>query len=205
MTERTVKDISWKSKLAGFIFAASQSEKFTRLLIKNICGWPYVRAINYHALPYEHMDNFTRQMAYLSEHFESVDLRMLEDFVSKGTWKSKRPGLTTGYDADYRRYELGTVSLMRVFKDLCGTNIRMVDFGRGDVGYKQRFGTSYLEVASTRVFSVTDRGVLLYCLFRTIGLGSRLVRRLPSLADMLEGISKWRVRLQSMQSWVVRG
>jgi hypothetical protein len=67
----------------------------------------------------------------------------------------------TGYDPRYRAYELGTVLLMDVFRDHCGTGIEVIDFGPGDADYKRRFGSQQFGEASYYLFSKTARGLCL--------------------------------------------
>lgn len=72
---------------------------------------------------------------------------------------------TTGYDSSLRSYELGTVLLMKVFQDSCDAGIETVDFGLGDAGYKQRFGTDNYTETSFYLFSRVGRGYWLNTLF----------------------------------------
>ena len=67
----------------------------------------------------------------------------------------------TGYDPAFRNYEVGTVLLMRVFQDHCGTDIETVDFGLGDAGYKQRFGSEKYSQTSLCILPRTVRGFAL--------------------------------------------
>lgn len=67
----------------------------------------------------------------------------------------------TGYDPSFRDYEVGTVLLMQVFQDHCGNGVEWVDFGLGDAGYKQRFGTEHFSETSYLLFSGSVRGLAL--------------------------------------------
>jgi hypothetical protein len=65
---------------------------------------------------------------------------------------------STGYLPDLRSYEVGTILLMKVFRDHCGSNVDMVDFGLGEAGYKQRFGSEHFSEASHALFAQSARG-----------------------------------------------
>jgi hypothetical protein len=67
----------------------------------------------------------------------------------------------TGYDPAYRSYELGTVLLMKVFEDHCGTDIERVDFGLGDADYKRRFASDHFVETTLHLFPKTLGGLRL--------------------------------------------
>jgi hypothetical protein len=58
----------------------------------------------------------------------------------------------TGYDPEFRKYEVGTVLLMKLIEDHCGTSIHDVDFGLGSALYKERFGDETFNEATVRVY-----------------------------------------------------
>jgi hypothetical protein len=79
----------------------------------------------------------------------------------------------TGYDPAYRNYELGTILLMKVLEDSCGTDVAKVDFGEGDADYKRRFSSGSFDERSVRLFAHSGRGFLLRSLFSIMDLGTR--------------------------------
>lgn len=103
----------------------------------------------------------------------------------------------TGYDPSYRKYELGTVLLMKVFQDHCGTEIKVVDFGLGDAGYKQRFGSDYFTETTPLLFSRSARGLYLNSLSRIIGGSNRLAQIISDkLGTTMRLKTLWRRRLE---------
>lgn len=82
----------------------------------------------------------------------------------------------TGYDQNYRSYETGTVLLMKVFRDHCGTEIEVVDFGLGDADYKQRFGTEHFSESTFWLFPKTVKGLCLNSVNSFSLLGNRFVK-----------------------------
>jgi len=77
----------------------------------------------------------------------------------------------TGYDPRFRKFELGTILLMRVLADHCGTPVREADFGPGEEGYKERFGDYSFSEASVRIYRPCARTVFANAL---MGLNAKL-------------------------------
>ena len=65
----------------------------------------------------------------------------------------------TGYDPEFRNYELGTIIFMKMVEHLCREQAEAIDFGLGDALYKQRFGDQSWHEAIVRVFSPRFHGV----------------------------------------------
>ena len=106
--------------------------------------------------------------------------------------------VATGYDPAFRKYELGTVLLMRIFQEHCGRQIDMVDFGLGDAGYKERFGSEYFEETSLYLFPQTARGILLNVLVRWMGWGNRTAKGILDRLKVRTRIkSYWRRRVEA--------
>jgi hypothetical protein len=104
----------------------------------------------------------------------------------------------TGYDPDYRSYELGTILLMRVFQDHCGTDVEIVDFGLGDAGYKQRFGSEHFSETSLYIFPATVRGLWLNVSIRMMGWGNRCAKGVLNRLGVAGRLKTfWRRRLES--------
>lgn len=107
---------------------------------------------------------------------------------------------TTGYDSSLRHYELGTVLLMKVFQDHCGSSIEAVDFGLGDAGYKQRFGTENFTETSFYLFARTRRGYLLSVLIWAASRGNDLARGALDKLRLTQFIKTYWRRLFSKNS-----
>jgi hypothetical protein len=104
----------------------------------------------------------------------------------------------TGYVPEMKKFELGTVLLMRLFADHCGTAVRKVDFGHGGAPYKERFGDeSYFE-ASVRIYRVSLRALLVNSL---IGVNEKIATGIKTVLlklGVLQRIKKfWRGRLSN--------
>src|SRR5262249_26577210 len=84
----------------------------------------------------------------------------------------------TGYDPQYRNYELGTILLMKIFEDYCGSEIDMVDCGLGDADYKQRFGTDHFMETSFMLFPKTMGGLYLNGIYSSSLLANRFAKTL---------------------------
>jgi hypothetical protein len=108
---------------------------------------------------------------------------------------------STGYDPAYRSYELGTILLMKILEDHCGTDVREVDFGEGDADYKRRFGSGYFVEGSAYLFAGSLRGLCLHTLHRTTifirGFGRNILDRLQITRRIK---TRWRRKLEGMQS-----
>lgn len=102
----------------------------------------------------------------------------------------------TGYDSTYRKYEIGTILLMKVLQDHCGTKIECVDFGLGDAGYKQRFASDHFMENSIYVFSSSVRGFCLYGFYRAMVIGTRLAKKLLDRLSITQRVKTyWRRKL----------
>jgi hypothetical protein len=107
----------------------------------------------------------------------------------------------TGFDPDYRKYEVGTILFMKMLEDLAENNngiIKYIDFGLGDAQYKRRFGDSNWEETSLYAFSPTSKGVLLNmartCNNIVWNAAVKTLERLK-LKDILK--RKWRQKLSN--------
>lgn len=104
---------------------------------------------------------------------------------------------STGYQPSLRDYELGTILLMKVFQDHCEKGGEMVDFGLGEAGYKQRFGSEHFTEASILLFAKTGRGLRLNILN---GLTRFITKIAKSVLDRLKITQRfktlWRRKLE---------
>jgi len=105
---------------------------------------------------------------------------------------------STGYSPDMKKYELGTVLLMRLFADHCGTTIDKVDFGLGGAAYKERFGDESFYEATVRIYKASPRAVLANILAGTNERASSGIRTLLSKLGLLQRIKTfWRAKLSN--------
>lgn len=104
----------------------------------------------------------------------------------------------TGYEPDLRKFELGTILLMKLFADHCGTSIQRVDFGFGGAGYKERFGDESFKEASVRIYSARMKPLLVNVLAGFNGRASAGTKAVLAKLGLLQRIKKhWRRRLSN--------
>ncbi len=103
---------------------------------------------------------------------------------------------TTGYNSTLRSYELGTVLLMKVFQDHCGSAVHTVDFGLGDAGYKQRFGTRNYTEHTYMLFSPSMRSQCLSALFTLAAKAGILSKRILNKLKLTQTLKTlWRRKI----------
>lgn len=104
----------------------------------------------------------------------------------------------TGYDPAFRSYEPGTILLMKIFQDYCGTEVDTVDFGLGDADYKKRFCSEYSLLSSVVVFSTSSaRGRLLQFLHNTTRAGTQIATQFLDRLQMTQRLkTRWRRKLE---------
>lgn len=68
---------------------------------------------------------------------------------------------STGYDPDFRKYEVGTALFLYLVGEACRRNLKRLDFGLGSAHYKERFGDEKFEETSVNVFASSFRGISL--------------------------------------------
>jgi peptidoglycan/xylan/chitin deacetylase (PgdA/CDA1 family) len=61
-------------------------------------GSRFLRAVNYHATPRRHADDFRRHLDWYQRNFCNVSLADLDSFFSTGTWPREKPGLILTFD-----------------------------------------------------------------------------------------------------------
>jgi hypothetical protein len=102
----------------------------------------------------------------------------------------------TGYDPQYRHYELGTLVFMKMVENLCAEGCKEIDYGFGDALYKQRFGDQNWQEASVRVFSPSIRPILLNVTRTAIETPAVAVRWALRRTDIQQRIKTlWRKKL----------
>jgi hypothetical protein len=100
---------------------------------------------------------------------------------------------STGFSNEMRVYEPGTVLLLKIIEECCGSDIRKIDFGLGNAEYKQRFGSESFQETSILVFATTIRGVLLNSTLRVWHLFCQVTAKILERMKMTQRIkSVWR-------------
>ena len=100
---------------------------------------------------------------------------------------------STGYDPGYGAYEVGTVLLLKLFQDYCGSEIEVVDFGLGDAEYKQRYGSEHFTETTLLLFPRTFKGMALNVVQSTVDTGNRLARKTLDSLRLTHRLKKiWR-------------
>lgn len=67
----------------------------------------------------------------------------------------------TGYDPQFRKYEIGTILFLRMIEALGREQIKLLDFGPGTALYKERFGDASIHEATVCTFASSARGLFL--------------------------------------------
>jgi hypothetical protein len=105
--------------------------------------------------------------------------------------------VATGYDFQYKKYELGTVLLLRMIQDLIAMDVAVVDFGYGDAFYKQRFGDQTWREAQMFIFAPTFKGLLLNSIRTLVFFCSSMALNFLKRLGVLQKIkTRWRARLR---------
>lgn len=100
---------------------------------------------------------------------------------------------STGYDPEYGSYEVGTVLLLKVFQDYCGTDINVVDFGLGDADYKQRYGSEHFTETTLVLFPRTIKGVYLNFIKSSGDATNQTIRKMVDRLHLTQRMKKiWR-------------
>jgi CelD/BcsL family acetyltransferase involved in cellulose biosynthesis len=97
----------------------------------------------------------------------------------------------TGYDPQYRRYEVGTILFLHLMREACGTALKRVDFGLGSADYKERFGDEQWLEKDHYIFAPTFRGVVLNLTISGGQYAERAARCLLSQAGPVGRLKRW--------------
>lgn len=91
-------------------------------------------------------------------------------------WTGQKYGNTyylmhTGYDPEFKKYELGTILFIKMIEDLINnTDVDFIDFGFSDQPYKARFGNENWDEETIHIFALTWRGLWLNAIRTIIGV-----------------------------------
>jgi CelD/BcsL family acetyltransferase involved in cellulose biosynthesis len=98
-------------------------------------------------------------------------------------------GGRTGYDRRLRRYEPGTVLLMRMIDDLCGDpDVHVLDFGQGGEQYKRRLATRTSAVGDLRIYAGRPASASLKVVDWTAETTRRLTGRAPHFSTFVPAL-----------------
>lgn len=78
--------------------------------------------------------------------------------------------IQTGYNPDFKKYELGTILFITLLKDIAeNAHVNYIDFGFSDQPYKERFGNEFWEEETVYLFAADWRGVRLNIIRTVVG------------------------------------
>ncbi len=102
----------------------------------------------------------------------------------------------TGYDPEFRKYEVGTILFLNLIRDACGTVLEKVDFGLGAADYKERFGDECWLEKDYYIFAPSLRGVMLNAVVSGGFVAEKAARWLVAKAGPVSRLKQlWRRRL----------
>ena len=97
----------------------------------------------------------------------------------------------TGYDSDFRKYELGSLLFAHMVEELILEKTRFVDFGLGDALYKQRFGSESWEECDMALWAPTVRNRAMTLVARGVKGCKTVAMKLPFVGRLKRA---WRDR-----------
>jgi len=107
---------------------------------------------------------------------------------------------STGYDPNFRKYEVGTALFLRMIDEMCQQKIKSLDFGLGSAFYKERFGDSQFDETTISVFAFSLRGIFLSLLRATTQAPAEILRNLLSRLGLEQRLKTlWRRRLAQIR------
>jgi len=108
----------------------------------------------------------------------------------------------TGYLPEMAKYEVGTVTLLKLIKELSQEGVSRLDYGLGDADYKRRFSDESWREATIRIFAKNTKGRMIKNYFM---LAEFLDRKLRNIVEKKGAVSrikkKWRalVKLKTQE------
>ena len=107
---------------------------------------------------------------------------------------------STGYDPQFRKYEVGTILFLSLIRDACGTELKKVDFGLGTADYKERFGDEMWLEQDYYLFRNSPRGWLMNLLISGSQCTDQLARWVLSQSGPIGRVKRWwRQRLVAVE------
>jgi len=99
----------------------------------------------------------------------------------------------TGYIPRYKKYEVGTILLLDLIKNIIeNTDARVLDFGFGDALYKQRFGDSSWRESPVYIFAPTMRGIKLNALRTAMSSINGFAQYILKKTNLIKKIRQWK-------------
>jgi len=115
--------------------------------------------------------------------------------VYKNVWYS----IWTGYDPAHQKHHPGTVLLLKILEDQCGSNVTKIDFGFGQAEYKERFGDQKQVQAFINIHAPTLSGVSLGLLASASAFINHSAKAIMDRLKVLSRIKRfWRRRLANV-------
>lgn len=113
--------------------------------------------------------------------------------------------IATAYDPAFKTYEVGTVLLMQVLKEQCGTALRHIDFGLGDADYKQRFGSESFMEGPMYVFSPSLKGYAMRCFYEGMRIINQVARTVFDRLGATQGLkTRWKNKLSARATGIAQ-
>lgn len=101
--------------------------------------------------------------------------------------------ITTAFDPEYKKFELGTILMFREIEDLCaGKDIAYIDNGPGDQWYKRRYCDLSWNEASFLIFAPTLKGMRLNILHMFAGFANHVWGKMLNSFDLKEKWDKYK-------------
>jgi CelD/BcsL family acetyltransferase involved in cellulose biosynthesis len=113
--------------------------------------------------------------------------------VFQGRFRSLIPG----YDPAYAEFRVGNYVLMQLVERLCADEaVSMLDFGYGDVEYKERLASRTWRAGDAMIFAPTFKGVRVNVLRTALISTNETLRKVARSAGLFKRIKRrWRRRL----------
>ena len=102
----------------------------------------------------------------------------------------------TGFDPQYRKYEVGTVLFLRMIHDLLSCGTGELDYGLGGAQYKERFGDVCVQERDLAIYAPAPKGYALSALRTLENLVNRAGKDVLSWTALTNNVKrKWRSSL----------
>jgi ribosomal protein S18 acetylase RimI-like enzyme len=103
----------------------------------------------------------------------------------------------TGFDPEFRKFEVGTILFLKMVEDLTKLGVREIDYGLGWAKYKERFGDVCLREQNVAIYAPTLKGYSLNLICTMEELINGAGKKLLSWFKLGERIKRiWRSRLE---------
>jgi len=102
----------------------------------------------------------------------------------------------TGFNCEYRKYEIGTILYLKMVRDLLSCGIKEIDYGMGWAQYKERFGDICLHNQDVIIYATRPKAIVLNQVITIAELINRFGNYFLSTIKIREKIKKlWRIGL----------